>query len=79
MEQNTNQAPTLALSDLVLLLNLIKATAERGAIRAEEMAEVGAVYIKLLKFLESSGAINRAPNTPESTEDSTLHDPAAAI
>lgn len=57
MEQTQPEIPSLALSDLVLLLNLIRASAERGAIRAEEMSEVGAVYQKLVKFLEASGAL----------------------
>jgi len=71
MEQEQSETPSIALSDLVLLLNLIKATAERGAIRAEEMSEVGGVYLKLLKFLESSGAITRTNNLePETTVES---------
>lgn len=53
------EAPSLALTDLVLLLNLIRVTSERGAIKAEELSAVGAVYDKLLKFLEASGAINK--------------------
>lgn len=75
MEQTQPETPSLALSDLVLLLNLIRASAERGAIRAEEMAETGAVYTKLIKFLEASGAL-RPATQPESD---VQHDPAAAI
>jgi hypothetical protein len=59
----TPEAPNLALSDLALLLNLVRATAERGAIKAEEMTAVGAVYEKLFKFLQASGALT--PPTPE--------------
>lgn len=63
MEQTTQtpDAPSLALSDLVLLLNLIRVISERGAIKADELSAVGAVYDKLFKFLEASGAINRPP------------------
>ena len=61
MEQTQSETPSLALADLVLLLNLIRASAERGAIRPEEMSEVGAVYQKLVKFLEASGALRQAP------------------
>jgi hypothetical protein len=67
MDQNpqTQETPSLALADLVLLLNLIRVTSERGAIKAEELSAVGAVYDKLLKFLEASGAINKqAPTDP---------------
>lgn len=49
--------PSLALSDLILLMNLVKVTAERGAIKAEEMQTVGIVYEKLVKFLQASGAL----------------------
>jgi hypothetical protein len=51
------QSVSLSLQDLVLMMNLIRATTERGAIRAEEMTEVGAVYNKLVQFLTESGAI----------------------
>jgi hypothetical protein len=74
MEQETqSEAPSLSLSDLVLLLNLVRVTAERGAIKAEEMSAVGAVYEKLGKFLQASGALN--PPTaeqpaPEETNES---------
>jgi hypothetical protein len=61
------EAPSLALTDLVLLLNLIRVTSERGAIKAEEMSAVGAVYEKLVKFLEASGAIKSA--TTEASAD----------
>ena len=74
MEQAQPENPSLALADLVLILNLIRATAERGAIRAEEMAEVGAVYAKLVKFLEASGALN-----PPAAEQPTPQEPSAAI
>lgn len=64
--QQTVEQPSLALSDLVLLLNLIRVTSERGAIKADELSAVGAVYDKLLKFLDASGAINKqTPDIPQ--------------
>jgi hypothetical protein len=63
------EAPNLALSDLVLLLNLIRITSERGAIKADELTAVGAVYDKLLAFLEASGAIERTPTPDEPAID----------
>lgn len=63
------QGASLSLQDLVLLMNLIRATSERGAIRAEEMTEVGAVYNKLVQFLTESGAIQPAqPSEPAEAE-----------
>lgn len=61
------EVPSLSLSDLVLLYNLTKVAADRGAIKAEEMAVVGAVYEKLGKFLQASGAFQppAAPAEPE--------------
>ena len=69
MAEETTQenAPQLALQDLVLMMNLIRATSERGAIRAEEMTEVGTVYNKLVAFLQYSGAIKPA-EAPASTD-----------
>jgi hypothetical protein len=67
-ESTTPEAPSLSLSDLVLLLNLVRVTAERGAIKAEEMSAVGSVYEKLGKFLQASGALN-TPAAPSDVPD----------
>jgi hypothetical protein len=67
----TPETPSLSLQDLVVLLNIVRATAERGAIRADEMSTAGAVYDKLVKFLQASGAIaTKAPEAPPQ-EDQT--------
>lgn len=60
------EAPSLQLADMVLMLKLIQSIAPRGAIRAEEMAEVGALHNKLLAFLTATGAIqvNQPTQTP---------------
>ena len=65
------QAPSLQLADLVLVLKLIQETSRRGAIRPEEMAEVGAVYDKLVKFLVASGALQapKAQDTPQENQN----------
>jgi hypothetical protein len=60
------EAPSLSIQDLVILLNVVRATAERGAIKADEMTAVGTVHDKLLKFLQASGAIRQA--TPQAEE-----------
>jgi len=69
MAEETTQenAPALSLQDLVLMMNLIRATSERGAIRAEEMTEVGTVYNKLVAFLQHSGAIKPAQAPAENS------------
>ncbi len=60
--------PSFQLADLVLVLKIIQVTAQRGAIRAEEMAEVGSLYEKLVKFLTAAGAI-QSPTPAPSTEE----------
>ena len=59
--------PSLQLQDLVVLLQTLQVTAQRGAIRADEMATVGGVYDRLFAFLEAQGVIPRpaADPTPE--------------
>lgn len=59
------ETPSISLSDLVLVLNLIRVTTERGAIKAEEMSAVGTVYDKLVKFLQASGALSTKDSSQE--------------
>lgn len=66
----TQEQPNLALSDLVLLLNLVRVSSERGAIKADELSAVGAVYDRLFKFLEHSGAINKPAPTETAADQS---------
>lgn len=63
------ETPSLALSDLVLLFNVVKIAADRGAIKAEEMSAVGTVYEKLGKFLQSSGVFNQPAPAPAAPAD----------
>ena len=50
----TNQDATLGLNDLALMANIIQVTSERGAIKANEMEAVGALYTKLVTFVNSN-------------------------
>jgi hypothetical protein len=68
-EQVQPEAPSLQLADMVLMLKVIQATAQRGAIRAEEMAEVGALHDSLVKFLTATGALQPAPQPQTPTEE----------
>ena len=58
-------APSLTLQDLVLVAQIIQLTSQRGAFKAEELADVGNLYNKLVVFLQSTGAINPAPAPTE--------------
>jgi hypothetical protein len=74
--QNLNQA--LTLNDLILMGNIIQVTTQRGAFKAEEMATIGDLYNKLVKFLESAGAVTRADATPESTNEEVATEESVA-
>ena len=64
-QQPTETAPSLTLQDLVLVAQIIQLTSQRGAYRAEELQNVGALYNKLIAFLESVGAISQPENAQE--------------
>ena len=49
--------PSLTLQDLILVTQVIQLTANRGGIRAEEFEVVGALYSKIITFLQATGAI----------------------
>jgi len=50
-------APNLSLQDLIATVNLIQIVTKRGAIQADEMTVVGALYERLVGFLKASGAL----------------------
>jgi hypothetical protein len=58
-------APNLTLQDLVLVAQIIQLTTQRGAFKAEELADVGGLYNKLVTFLQSTGALTPAAPTEE--------------
>lgn len=64
--------PQLTLQDLTLALQTIQVTAQRGAIRADEMSAVGALHDKLFAFLTAQGALAPAqapaPATPDAIQ-----------
>lgn len=63
--QTEQTAPSLTLQDLVLVAQIIQLTSQRGAYRAEELADVGALYNKLIAFLQSTGALTPAPSAEQ--------------
>jgi hypothetical protein len=60
-------APSLTLQDLVLVAQIIQLTSQRGAFKAEELAQVGGLYNKLIEFLQSTGALTPPPAPTEET------------
>ena len=61
MSEDTNtpqaEAPAFGIQDLIFTLQVYEAAAQRGAFRADEMTNVGAVYDRLRAFLIANGAI----------------------
>lgn len=53
-ETVAEEAPTLTLSDITAVRNIIDVIATRGAFRANELSAVGAVYDKVCAFLNAA-------------------------
>lgn len=64
-EPAQQSAPNLTLQDLVLVAQIIQLTTQRGAFKAEELADVGGLYNKLIAFLQSTGALTPPPAPTE--------------
>lgn len=62
MEQD-NQSPELTISDLKNLKNILEATIRRGVYEPAEIAGVGTVYNRLVKFLSAIEAQNAENET----------------
>ena len=58
----------LTLADLASTKNIIEAATSRGAFKAEELSQVGAVYDKLSKFLAQAQAQQAAEAQEEQTQ-----------
>ena len=65
----TNQDATLGLNDLALMANIIQVTSERGAIKANEMEAVGALYTKLVTFVNSNLPKEETTQPTQPTEE----------
>jgi hypothetical protein len=64
----TTQESSLGLNDLALMANIIQVTADRGAIKANEMEAVGALYKKLVTFVNANMPQEETAK-PETTEE----------
>ena len=53
---------TLQLQDILAAAQCIQLASTRGAFRAEEFSQVGAVYDRVIAFLKDSGALQPAPS-----------------
>ena len=60
-QQAAPAAPSLSIQDLVTVCKVMQLVAQRGAIQAAEMGQIGPVYDRIVAFLEANGAVQRAP------------------
>ena len=68
-EATAQSGPGLQIGDLIATVQLISLVTQRGAVQAAEMSRVGALYDRLVAFLEANGAIKRAESTPTTEEN----------
>ena len=62
------EQPSLNLQDLILVAQIIQICSSRGAFKADELANVGTLYTKLVAFLQSTGALTPAPEATQTEE-----------
>ncbi len=63
------EQPSLNLQDLILVAQIIQICSSRGAFKADEMANVGNLYTKLVAFLQSTGALTPAADATQTEEN----------
>ena len=63
------QQPSLNLQDLILVAQIIQICSSRGAFKADELANVGNLYTKLVAFLQSTGALTPAADATQPEEN----------
>jgi len=63
----TTDTPTFGIQDLVFTMQVYEAAAQRGAFRADELTNVGAVYDRLKLFLIANGAVTNPAAAPAET------------
>ena len=58
-----NETPSFGIQDLVFTMQVFEACTSRGAFRADELSNVGAVYDRLKAFLTANGVFNNTETT----------------
>ena len=70
MTEETNEQPGISLQQLASAVQIIDLAGERGAIKGEEMAAVGAVRTAFASFVEYAQAQQQA-NEPQAEPEAT--------
>ena len=60
VEETASTNPSLQITDLIAVVQLIAAVTQRGAIQAAELSQVGGLYDRFVAFLEANGAVKKA-------------------
>jgi len=77
--EQTQEPVQLKIADLLVAAQVIQLASARGAIRAEEMEQVGAVYNRMLQFLQASGALTPANASTETPAEQPAQDTGAEL
>ena len=64
-EIQQTEAPSLSIQDLIQVVKLIQIANQRGAVHVNEMSSVGALYDRIIAFLDANGAIDKTPPAQE--------------
>lgn len=67
--QPSEKSPSLGLADLAAMAQLIQITTSRGTWKAEELSPVGALYDKLVAFVEASSGTKQPADETQTQED----------
>lgn len=57
--------PGLTIADLIMVAQIVQRGASAGLFKADELKGIGDFYDRLIKFLETSGAIVRSQTAAE--------------
>jgi hypothetical protein len=71
-QQSAENQNGLQLTDLTVMMQILDVVTARGAIKADEMATVGALYGKLKTFIEQT--TQAAPEAPATEEADSVKD-----
>lgn len=69
MNEVKDQEPTLNMTDLVTMLNIIEKTTQRGVWSASELSAVGLAYDRLRRFVESADRAAKENTIKESNNE----------
>jgi hypothetical protein len=67
-QPETVTKPTLGVSDLITVAQIIQIATSRGVWKPEELSTVGNIYDRLMAFLDAAGAVTKPTDTTAESE-----------